>query len=60
LALFAGAGPWMLAYVAPPLNNFLQSVALLFGLSAGVHALLILPAFLVHKFLARLLKVDIA
>jgi len=60
LALFAGAGPWMLAYVTPPLNNFLQSVALLFGLSAGVHALLILPTFLVHKFLARLLKVDIA
>ena len=60
LALFAGAGPWMLAYVTPPLNNFLQSVALLFGLSAGVHALLILPTFLLHKFLARLLKVDIA
>ena len=60
LALFAGAGPWMLAYVTPPLNNFFQSVALLFGLSAGVHALLILPTFLVHKFLARLLKVDIA
>ncbi len=59
LALFAGAGPWMLAYITPPLNNFLQSVALLFGLSAGVHALLILPTFLVHKFLARLLKVDI-
>jgi hypothetical protein len=60
LALFAGAGPWMLTYVTPPLNNFLQSVALLFGLSAGVHALLILPTFLIHKFLARLLKVDIA
>ena len=60
LALIAGAGPWMLAYVTPPLNNFLQSVALLFGLSAGVHVLLILPTFLVHKFLARLLKVDIA
>jgi hypothetical protein len=59
LALIAGAGSWMLAYVTPPLNNFLQSVALLFGLSAGVHALLILPMFLLHKFLARLLKVDI-
>jgi hypothetical protein len=60
LALFAGAGPWMLAHVTPPLNNFLQSVATLFGLSAGVHVLLILPTFLIHKFLARLLKVDIA
>jgi len=60
LALIAGAGPWMLAYVTPPLNHFLQSVAMLFGLSAAVHALLILPTFLVHKFFARLLKVDIA
>ena len=59
LVLFAGAGPWMLSYVTPPLNNFLQSVAMLFGLSAAVHALLVLPTFLLHKFLARLLKVDI-
>jgi len=60
LVLFAGAGPWMLAYVTPPLNNFLQSVAMLFGLSVGVHAIFILPTFLFHKFLARLFKVDIA
>ncbi len=60
LALFAGAGPWMSATIAPPLNDFLQSVAMLFGLSAGVHAILVMPTFLVHKFLARLLKVDIA
>ena len=60
LALFAGAGEWMSATIAPPLNSFLQSVAMLFGLSAGVHAILVLPAFLLHKFLARLFKVDIA
>lgn len=60
LALFAGAGPWMAATVVPPLNQFLQSVAMLFGLSAAVHAMLVLPAFLAHKFLARLFKVDIA
>lgn len=60
LALIAGAGPWMLANVAPPLNSFLQSVAMLFGLSAAVHAILVLPTFLVHKFVARLFKVDIA
>lgn len=60
LALLAGAGPWMLAHIAPPLNSFLQSAAMLFGLSAALHALLLLPAFLVHKFLARLFKVDIA
>jgi hypothetical protein len=60
LALIAGAGPWMLAYVTPPLNDFLQSVAMLFGLSAGVHAFLVLPTFLLHKFFAHLFKVDIA
>lgn len=53
LALFAGAGPWMLARLAPPLNDFLQSVATLFGLSALVHGLLLLPIALVHKLLAR-------
>ena len=60
LALLAGAGPWMAATVAPPLNQFLQSVAMLFGLSAAIHAMLLLPTFLVHKFLARLFRVDIA
>ena len=59
LALVAGAGPWMLATVTPPLNDFLQSVAMLFGLSAAVHAMLLLPTFLVHKFVARVFKVDI-
>lgn len=59
LALFAGAGPWMMTYVAPPLNSFLQSAAMLFGLSAAVHAILLLPMFLLHKFVARLFKVDI-
>ncbi len=53
LAFFAGAGPWMLVRLAPPLNDFLQSVATLFGLSALVHGLLLLPIALVHKLLAR-------
>lgn len=60
LVILAGAGPWMLMHLAPPLNDFLQSVALLFGLSAAVHALLVVPAFLLHKFLARLTHVDVA
>ena len=41
LALFAGAGSWMMLNLAPPLNAFLQSVATLFGLSAAVHGILI-------------------
>jgi hypothetical protein len=60
IALAFGAGPWMLSNVAPRLSNFLSSVAVIFGLSAFVHILLILPAALIHKTLARLTGVDVA
>jgi len=59
LALFAGAGSWMMTHLAPPLNAFLQSVATLFGLSAAVHGLLIPPVMLIHKLLARWLGWDV-
>jgi hypothetical protein len=59
IALLVGAGPWMLNNVAPLVSNFLSSVAVIFGLSAGVHAILVLPVALLHKLLARLTGVDI-
>ena len=59
LALFAGAGSWMMLNLAPPLNAFLQSVATLFGLSALVHGILIPPVMLIHKLLARWLGWDV-
>ena len=59
LALFAGAGSWMMANLAPPLNAFLSSAATLFGLSALVHGILIPPVMLVHKLLARWLGWDV-
>jgi len=59
LALFGGAGPWMLEHLAPRLNTFLQSVAILFGLSALVHGILIPPVMLVRKLLARWLGWDV-
>ena len=60
LALLFGAGPWMLSNVAPRLSTFLSSVAVIFGLSAFVHILLILPTVLTHKVLARATGVDVA
>lgn len=60
LALLFGAGPWMLSNLAPRLNNFLSAVAVIFGLSAFVHILLILPTALIHKLLARATGVDVA
>ncbi|MEW6092428.1 MAG: hypothetical protein AB1531_00540, partial [Chloroflexota bacterium] len=54
LAVLAGAGAWMLENLAPPVNEFLQALALIFGLSAAIHILLILPFFLLHRSLATL------
>ena len=59
LAALAGAGPWMLENLTPPLNDFLRSVATLFGLSAAVHGMFALPVALVHKMLARLTGMDV-
>ncbi len=60
IALLIGAGPWMLSNIAPRVSNFLSSVAVIFGLSAFVHALLVLPTALAHKLLARATGVDVA
>jgi hypothetical protein len=60
IAILVGAGPWMLSNVAPRLSLFLSSVAVIFGLSALVHILLILPTALIHKLLARATGVDVA
>ena len=59
LAVLAGAGPWMLENLAPPLNTFFKSVALLFGLSVTLHVLLIVPIFLLHRILASITKLDV-
>ncbi len=58
-ALLLGAGPWMLNTIAPVLSNFLSSAAVIFGLSAAVHAILVLPANLIHRMFARLTGVDV-
>ena len=59
VALLAGAGQWMLVNLAPSLNTFLRALALIFGWSALLHALLFLPFFLLHALLVRLTGVDI-
>lgn len=59
VTLLFGAGPWMLDNVAPLVSQFLSSVAVIFGLSAVVHAILILPTALIHKLLARISGMDV-
>ena len=60
LAVVAGAGPWMLANVAPVLNTIMFSSAIIFGLSVMLHVVLIVPVGLVHLLVARITGVDVA
>lgn len=60
LALLSGAGAWMLENLAPLLNGFLYSVALLLGLSNILHAALLIPFFLLHRLLVYIMQVDVA
>ncbi len=59
LAVFSGAGAWMIANLAPLLDDLLYSVALLFGLSSLLHVILLLPFYGIHRLLASLMKVDV-
>jgi hypothetical protein len=59
LAIFAGAGAWMLDNLAPMLNDFLGSVATLFGLSVALHVVLLLPIMLIHRIVSKISGMDV-
>ena len=59
LAILAGAGPWMLANLAPWFNQFLRGTALVLLVSICVHFFLILPLFLLHRILTQLTGLDV-
>ena len=49
----------MLENLAPSLNDFLGTVATLFGLSVTVHVILLLPTMLLHRAVSRITGLDI-
>ncbi len=53
LALLFGAGPWMLDTLAPYLNHALGSVAMVFGISFVLHAVLLVPVLLMRMGISR-------
>ncbi len=59
VAILAGAGTWMLQNLATPFNQFLQVMAIIFGLSGVLHLILVLPFLLMHTLLSRLTGVDV-
>lgn len=59
IVILAGAGPWMLENLAPPVNQFLRGGALLLLVSILVHVFLIFPLMLIHRLLTRLTGLDV-
>lgn len=54
LAALLGAGDWILANLAPRLNDGLRAVAVVFAISAAVHLIVWLPLLLIRRLLTRL------
>jgi len=52
-ALLLGAGPWLAQNLAPRLDVVLRAVALVFGISLGVHLVLLLPLIMLRALLMR-------
>ncbi len=59
ISLIAGAGPWLYQNLAAPLNQVLRSIALVFGISAILHLLLLPFIWLIRSLLARLLGLEV-
>lgn len=59
VAALIGAGPWMLNNVAPLVNNFLSSMAVIFGLIGAIHAILIVPFMFIRRVLERVTGVEV-
>jgi len=60
LAAFAGAGPWLAQNLAPIINRTLRSLAIIFAISAAIHAVILIPAWLMRLLLSRLTSLQVA
>ncbi len=53
ISLLVGAGPWLYVHVAPVFNQALRALAVVMGISAVLHLLLLVPVVLLRQFLSR-------
>ena len=60
MALLSGAGPWMLAHLAPSLDKVFKAIAVTFSISVFLHLALLIPTWFVRKVLNRLTHLEVA
>lgn len=59
LSALAGAGPWLMANLAPALNSLLQTLAAVFAISVVSHLILFLPFWGAHRLLTLLTGMEV-
>jgi hypothetical protein len=60
VALFAGAGPWMLANIAPWFNQAMRAVAAVFAISLALHLVLLVPVRLLRGLILQITGLRLA
>jgi hypothetical protein len=60
MALLFGAGPWIVANLTPLVNRALRSLAMVFGISLILHAVLLVPFWLLRLLLSRITGLRVA
>jgi hypothetical protein len=53
LSLVAGVGPWLIENLSLPLNHAFRSIALVLGITAGVHLVLLPPVWFLRLLLMK-------
>lgn len=59
LAALAGAGPWMMDNAAPQLNRAFRAVAAIFGISTGIHLVLVVPLWIFRNLVMKAMGVSL-
>ncbi len=59
LASLAGAGPWLISRLAPTINQILHSLTLVFGISACIHLILLIPFWAFRNLLMRVISTKV-
>jgi hypothetical protein len=52
-AAFAGAGPWLIQNIAPPINQAFKAVATVFGISSAIHLVLVVPLWALRNLVMK-------
>ncbi len=59
IALLVGAGPWMLAHIAPSFNQGMRAVAGVFAICLAITLTGLIPFWVLHRLLSRITRMDV-